>query len=139
MTAEELKKSLVDTLERYLEVTYQTGEEWDVAKALNEEMARNIKQLRNEGRISLGPTERDISLFDVPLDILPMVPFVIPEIDRLGRYNVLLDGRCVGHVVYNGFPEQRPGACAVGIVTTFCFDNPIECIDMKLEGLEATI
>lgn len=103
---------------------------------INERTAQIVKELYINGEIGLGPTDGDIWLGEVPLEILPFIPYAISEIGEFGKYRVLQKGKIIGFVSYGGPPTQdTPGTVNVGARTSFTPAEKVEYIGFEFQNL----
>lgn len=96
------------------------GSGYSPANLLRGQAMEFVQNLTVANEIRIGPNERDITLGNISLDVLPLLPGAFSEISDHGTYRVFQGGKQVGTVTYNG--PSEPGTADViniGAKTTF--------------------
>lgn len=87
------------------------GSGYSPADLLRGQAMEFVQSLTAANEIKIAPNERDITLGNISLDVLPLLPGAFSEISDHGTYRVFQGRKQIGTVTYNG--PSEPGAADV--------------------------
>lgn len=109
------------------------GTEYPAAEVLREQSVDFLNHLNREGEIKIGPGPEDITLGNVSLDVLPLLPGAFPEISNNGTYRVYQNGALIGTVKYEGpQTEDKPGKVNIGVKTVLIPAAEVQTINIEI-------
>lgn len=95
------------------------GSDFPPADVFGNMAAEFLQGLNGAKEIEIGP-RGDITLGNISLDVLPLLPGAFAEISDRGTYRVYQDGKQIGTVTYDGPQEQDdPEIAKIGAKTAF--------------------
>lgn len=128
--------------ERIEKATYQLGLNFLNGKTpgsahitpeeLTARAAEMLKGLNTAGEIEVDEIAHIITLGNISLDVLPLLPAVFEEIPDRGEYRVQQNGKEIGTVIYLGRAEQEPGKVVIGAETRFIPTEKLRSVVMPI-------